>query len=208
MARERLSRLHEALAGDRTCQGFFPHWQDGRGPQSNNDVDGARPSMLDVDGDLLEVGVKYVLTFKYSSNYVESLFSVLRQLNRSNDQTDAYGSLSWLHKISVAWIVKQSMHAHRANTDFRGGVVDQETRTTQRRFCTECLWRFSPICPRPKSTSRYCPLIKNTALFWRDVRVGTQLRLVIYNLTTFIPKDSSEILICHALEEMATDRFN
>ncbi|KAH6933476.1 hypothetical protein HPB50_015424 [Hyalomma asiaticum] len=50
---------------------------------------------------LLGQGFHFVLTGKSSSDDVESLFSTTRQLNESNDQTDAYAALSSLHKILV-----------------------------------------------------------------------------------------------------------
>lgn len=45
---------------------------------------------------------------KFSSDDVESLFSTIRQLNGSNDQTDAYAALSSLQKILVTGCIHSS----------------------------------------------------------------------------------------------------
>ncbi|XP_064479605.1 uncharacterized protein LOC135392838 [Ornithodoros turicata] len=68
---------------------------------------------------LLSHGFKYVLTFKYSSDEVESLFSAIRQLIGSNDQADAYAALSALHKIVVTGLIKPSASANVQNSDFQ-----------------------------------------------------------------------------------------
>ncbi|KAM7295701.1 uncharacterized protein ISCGN_020974 [Ixodes scapularis] len=57
---------------------------------------------------LLDSGFHFVLTAKFSSDDVESLFSTIRQLNGSNDQTDAYAALSALQKILVTGIIHSS----------------------------------------------------------------------------------------------------
>lgn len=57
---------------------------------------------------LLALGFHFVLTGKFSSDDVESLFSTIRQLNGSNDQTDAYAALSSLQKILVTGIIHSS----------------------------------------------------------------------------------------------------
>lgn len=75
---------------------------------------------------LLDQGFKYVLTFKFSSDRVESLFSAVRQLNGSNDRTDAYGALSSLHKILVTGIVKPSPHANTQDSEFEIGALLQK----------------------------------------------------------------------------------
>ncbi|KAH7940583.1 hypothetical protein HPB49_002329 [Dermacentor silvarum] len=61
---------------------------------------------------LLKTGFHFVLTSKFSSDDVESLFSTIRQLNGSNDQTDAYAALSSLQKILVTGIVHASTSAN------------------------------------------------------------------------------------------------
>ncbi|XP_037268860.2 uncharacterized protein LOC119160746 isoform X2 [Rhipicephalus microplus] len=57
---------------------------------------------------LLGRGFHFVLTGKFSSDDVESLFSTIRQLNGSNDQTDAYAALSSLQKILVTGCIHSS----------------------------------------------------------------------------------------------------
>ncbi|KAL3247738.1 hypothetical protein MRX96_056815 [Rhipicephalus microplus] len=57
---------------------------------------------------LLGCGFHFVLTGKFSSDDVESLFSTIRQLNGSNDQTDAYAALSSLQKILVTGCIHSS----------------------------------------------------------------------------------------------------
>ncbi|KAL3197599.1 hypothetical protein MRX96_044866 [Rhipicephalus microplus] len=57
---------------------------------------------------LLGRGFHFVLTGKFSSDDVESLFSTIRQLNGSNDQTDAYAALSSLQKILVTDCIHSS----------------------------------------------------------------------------------------------------
>ncbi|KAK8769863.1 hypothetical protein V5799_013673 [Amblyomma americanum] len=57
---------------------------------------------------LLNAGFHFVLTGKFSSDDVESLFSAVRQLNGSNDQTDADSALSALQKILVTGIIHSS----------------------------------------------------------------------------------------------------
>lgn len=59
-------------------------------------------------GHLLGRGFHFVLTGKFSSDDVESLFSTIRQLNGSNDQTDAYAALSSLQKILVTGCIHSS----------------------------------------------------------------------------------------------------
>ncbi|KAM7281505.1 uncharacterized protein ISCGN_005772 [Ixodes scapularis] len=61
---------------------------------------------------LLNSGFHFVLTSKYSSDDVESLFSTIRQLNGSNDQTDAYAALSALQKILMTGILHSSTSAN------------------------------------------------------------------------------------------------
>ncbi|KAH7985769.1 hypothetical protein HPB49_026279 [Dermacentor silvarum] len=61
---------------------------------------------------LLKTGFHFVLTSKFSSDDVESLFSTIRQLNGPNDQTDAYAALSSLQKILVTGIVHASTSAN------------------------------------------------------------------------------------------------
>ncbi|CAN8026737.1 unnamed protein product [Ixodes persulcatus] len=61
---------------------------------------------------LLNSGFHFVLTSKYSSDDVESLFSTIRQLNGSNDKTDAYSALSALQKILVTGILHSSTSAN------------------------------------------------------------------------------------------------
>nr|XP_050033654.2 uncharacterized protein LOC126530412 [Dermacentor andersoni] len=50
---------------------------------------------------LLRSGFLYVLTSKFSSDPVEALFSTIRQLNGSNDLTDARAALSSMQKALV-----------------------------------------------------------------------------------------------------------
>ncbi|KAH8028906.1 hypothetical protein HPB51_020072 [Rhipicephalus microplus] len=57
---------------------------------------------------LLGRGFHFVLTGKFSSDDVESLFSTIRQLNGSNDQTGAYAALSSLQKILVTGCIHSS----------------------------------------------------------------------------------------------------
>ncbi|XP_064470068.1 uncharacterized protein LOC135384812 [Ornithodoros turicata] len=57
---------------------------------------------------LLDSGFHYVLTGKFSSDAVESLFSSIRQLNGYNDRTDAKAALSALHKVLVTGVVQGS----------------------------------------------------------------------------------------------------
>lgn len=80
---------------------------------------------------LLNRGFRYVLTFKYSSDHVESLFSAVRQLNGFNDQTDAYGALSSLHKILVTGIVKPSTHANSRDSQFDMSALLQKPEAQQ-----------------------------------------------------------------------------
>ncbi|KAH7966271.1 hypothetical protein HPB49_014965 [Dermacentor silvarum] len=54
---------------------------------------------------LLRSGFIYVLTAKFSSDPVEALFSTVRQLNGSNDQTDARAALSSLQKVLAMGII-------------------------------------------------------------------------------------------------------
>ncbi|XP_077484185.1 uncharacterized protein LOC144094136 [Amblyomma americanum] len=61
---------------------------------------------------LLKSGFHFVLTAKFSSDDVESLFSTIRQLNGCNDQTDAYAALSSLQKILVTGIIHTSSSAN------------------------------------------------------------------------------------------------
>lgn len=61
---------------------------------------------------LLNSGFHFVLTAKFSSDDVESLFSTIWQLNGSNDQTDAYTALSSLQKILVTGIIHASFSAN------------------------------------------------------------------------------------------------
>ncbi|KAH7949325.1 hypothetical protein HPB49_007797 [Dermacentor silvarum] len=57
---------------------------------------------------LLALGFHFVLTGKFSSDDVESLSSTIRQLNGSNDKTDAYAVLSSLQKILVTSTIHSS----------------------------------------------------------------------------------------------------
>ncbi|XP_049513919.1 uncharacterized protein LOC125941048 [Dermacentor silvarum] len=57
---------------------------------------------------LLRSGFVYVLTAKFSSDPVEALFSTVRQLNGSNDQTDARAALSSLQKVLAMGIIHSS----------------------------------------------------------------------------------------------------
>ncbi|KAH7954572.1 hypothetical protein HPB49_019952 [Dermacentor silvarum] len=57
---------------------------------------------------LIALGFRFVLTGKFSSDEVESLFLTIRQLNGSNDQTDAHAALSSLQKILVTCIIHSS----------------------------------------------------------------------------------------------------
>ncbi|KAH8030894.1 hypothetical protein HPB51_012234 [Rhipicephalus microplus] len=66
---------------------------------------------------LLQLGFYFVLTGKFSSDDVESLFSAIRQLNGSNDLTDAYAALSALQKILTTGII------HSSESGNVGGVV-------------------------------------------------------------------------------------
>ncbi|XP_070379309.1 uncharacterized protein [Dermacentor albipictus] len=61
---------------------------------------------------LLNSGFHFGLTAKFSSDDVESLFSTIRQLNGSNDQTDANAALSSLQKIWVTGIIYASSSAN------------------------------------------------------------------------------------------------
>lgn len=65
---------------------------------------------------LLSSGFKYVLTAKFSSDEIEALFSSIRQLNGSNDQTDAYSALSALQKILVSGVLHASQSANVEGT--------------------------------------------------------------------------------------------
>lgn len=66
---------------------------------------------------LLQLGFYFVLTGKFSSDDVESLFSAIRQLNGSNDLTDAYAALSALQKILTTGII------HSSESGNVGGLV-------------------------------------------------------------------------------------
>ncbi|KAH8027340.1 hypothetical protein HPB51_004692 [Rhipicephalus microplus] len=66
---------------------------------------------------LLQLGFYFVLTGKFSSDEVESLFSAIRQLNGSNDLTHAYAALSALQKILTTGII------HSSESGNVGGVV-------------------------------------------------------------------------------------
>lgn len=61
---------------------------------------------------LLSAGFHFVLTAKFASDEVESLFSTIGQLNGSNDQTDACAALSALQKILVTGIIHSSASAN------------------------------------------------------------------------------------------------
>lgn len=61
---------------------------------------------------LLSSGFHFVLMAKFASDEVESLFSTIRQLNGSNDQTDAYAALSALQKILITGIIHSSASAN------------------------------------------------------------------------------------------------
>lgn len=62
---------------------------------------------------------KLALTARFPSDDVESLFSSIRQLNGSNDQTDAYSALSTLQKVLVTGII------HSSPSSNVGSVVGQ-----------------------------------------------------------------------------------
>lgn len=66
---------------------------------------------------LLQLGFYFVLTGKFSSDDVESLFSAIRQLNGSNDLTDAYAALSALQKILTTGTI------HSSESGNVGGLV-------------------------------------------------------------------------------------
>ncbi|CAN7948064.1 unnamed protein product [Ixodes pacificus] len=74
---------------------------------------------------LLGSGFCFVLTSRYSSDDVESLFSTIRQLNGSNDQTDAYAALSALQKILVTGILHSSDSANVGSVVCRLGQASQ-----------------------------------------------------------------------------------
>lgn len=57
---------------------------------------------------LLQNGFHFVLTRKFSSDEIESLFSCIRQLAGSNDQTNAASVTQALHKILVTGLVSSS----------------------------------------------------------------------------------------------------
>ncbi|KAH8033536.1 hypothetical protein HPB51_013613 [Rhipicephalus microplus] len=57
---------------------------------------------------LIRSGFLYVLTAKFSSDPVEALFSTIRQLQGSNDQTDARAALSSLQKVLVMGMMHSS----------------------------------------------------------------------------------------------------
>ncbi|XP_037526278.2 uncharacterized protein LOC119403411 [Rhipicephalus sanguineus] len=57
---------------------------------------------------LIRSGFVYVLTAKFSSDPVEALFSTIRQLQGSNDQTDARAALSSLQKVLVMGLIHSS----------------------------------------------------------------------------------------------------
>lgn len=58
---------------------------------------------------LLEQGFQYVLTRKFTSDDIEILFSYVRRLSGSNDQTDALSAIQSLHKILVTGKVSSSL---------------------------------------------------------------------------------------------------
>lgn len=55
---------------------------------------------------LLDCGFQYVLSGKFSSDAVESLFSNIRQLNGANDCTDARAAVSALQKVLVTGVIQ------------------------------------------------------------------------------------------------------
>lgn len=65
---------------------------------------------------LLAMGFHFVLTARYVSDDVEALFSMLRQLNGQNDQTNARAALSSLQKILVTGLLHSSKSGNTSPT--------------------------------------------------------------------------------------------
>lgn len=100
---------------------------------------------------LLALGFHFVLTGKCSSDDVESLFSTIRQLNGSNDQTDAYAALLSLQKVLVTGInVGSVIGSVRKATKLALLKLRQwqHLRKTSRSFCflTWLHWRTTQVC--------------------------------------------------------------
>ncbi|CAN8031642.1 unnamed protein product, partial [Ixodes persulcatus] len=74
---------------------------------------------------LLGSGFCFVLTSRYSSDDVESLFSTIRQLNVSIDQTDMYAALSALQKILATGTLHSSDSANVGSVVCRLGQASQ-----------------------------------------------------------------------------------
>ncbi|XP_049525969.1 uncharacterized protein LOC125946502 isoform X2 [Dermacentor silvarum] len=65
---------------------------------------------------LIRSGFLFVLTAKFSSDPIEALFSTIRQLNGSNDMTDARAALSSLQKVLVMGIIHSSPSGNTEKT--------------------------------------------------------------------------------------------
>ncbi|CAN7979608.1 unnamed protein product [Ixodes pacificus] len=124
---------------------------------------------------LLNSGFHFVLTSKYSSDNVEPLFSTIRQLNESNDQTDAYSTLSALQKILVTEILHSSTSANVgvwwAHWDTRQSFLLSRRNSllparTLASCCTLTLlyWNDTPVCYIPT----YCSAVLFFLFFLRD----------------------------------------
>ncbi|KAL1472745.1 hypothetical protein MTO96_039134 [Rhipicephalus appendiculatus] len=111
---------------EKECLGYFESWKKSSSYKleflSNETYEALRVTTLSTilcTRHLLSTGFKFVLTARFSSDDVESLFSSIRQLNGSNDQTDAYAALSALQKVLVTGII------HSSPSSNVGSVVGQ-----------------------------------------------------------------------------------
>nr|XP_037270149.1 uncharacterized protein LOC119161734 [Rhipicephalus microplus] len=100
---------------EKECLSYFSPWKESSSYKfeflSNETYEALRVTTMSTTlctRHLLSTGFKFVLTERFSSDDVESLFSSIRQLNGSNDQTDAYAVLSALQKVLVTGIIHSS----------------------------------------------------------------------------------------------------
>lgn len=66
---------------------------------------------------LLNSGFHFVLTRKFSSDQIEILFSSIRRLGGSNDQTNAVVVMQAIHKILATGIVSASLNANSVSSE-------------------------------------------------------------------------------------------
>ncbi|XP_037523600.2 DNA transposase THAP9 [Rhipicephalus sanguineus] len=111
---------------EKECLRYFESWKESSSYKleflSNETYEALRVTTMSTilcTRHLLSTGFKFVLTARFSSDDVESLFSSIRQLNGSNDQTDAYAALSALQKVLVTGII------HSSPSSNVGSVVGQ-----------------------------------------------------------------------------------